>query len=244
MAYTTIKKIRDAGVSSDVEADEGKITALIALCSQFLDRATRQWFESRSLTVVVDGTDSDTLHLPVPILTVTSLKLNSDTNALSTDLYEVYNGRQLPDDRKNPRIRVGGESGYRDIYTAPMMSGRLIFRKGYRNQTISGTFGYLEEDDTIPLLIERAVTKMVVEKITSPIYTALGCTAPAPAPSPGGGVIVEESTDGHRIKYATAAAQEQRTALNGFTQDAEVHDIIKLYRAPIAIAAPVDWSYN
>ncbi len=175
MAYATINDVRAAGVTGDVEPDDDKITSLIALCSQFLDRATRQWFESRSVTFAVDGSDSDALHFAVPILTVTSLKLNSDPNALDTDLYEVYNGRQMPDDRKNPRIKLVGPSTHRSIYTSPMVSGRLIFRKGRRNQTIAGTFGYLEADDSTPLLIARAVTKMVVEKITHPIYFAPGC---------------------------------------------------------------------
>jgi len=133
---------------------------------------------------------------------------------------------------------------YRDIYTAPMRGGRMLFRKGRRNQVITGTFGYLEPDNSTPLLIKRAVLKLVVEKVTQPVYVAPGCVAPAPPPSPGSGVVVEESTDGHRIKYAAPAFEPQRSGQLGFTQDQEVLAILKMYKAPLALAAPANWSFS
>lgn len=244
MAYAIVKDVRDAGVTTTVVADDAQVLDAINLSEQFIERVTRQWFESRTLTVRLDGNDSDTLFFPLPIISVASLKINGSSNALDTSYYEVYAGRALPDDRKNPRIGLVSSTEYHDIYTSPGWSGRLVFKRGHRNQEVTGDFGYTEPDGSTPLAIKRATIKLAVEKLTSPIYAPPGCAAPAPPPSPGSGVVVSERTDGHSITYAVPAAAPQRLGFTGFTRDPEVLDILRVYRAPIGIAAPADWSFS
>lgn len=240
--YITVQDIRDEGLTSSVASD-AKVLAYIKMWQQMIERATRQWFDARAVVLSLDGTDSDTLHLPVPIITCDYVKLNDDTTELSTSLYKVYNGRQLPDDRKNPRIKLVNEQAL-DIYIAPIFGRYLIFRKGRQNQEVSGTFGYIEPDGSTPDLIKRALTKLVVEKLAKPIYSSSGSTPTPPPPIVGN--LLEELTDGHKRKYSSAGGEKKprRPGLSGFTDDPEILDIIAMYKAPIGMAAPPNPSYR
>jgi hypothetical protein len=112
--------------------------------------------------------------------------------------------------------------------------------KGRQNQEIKGTFGYVEEDGSTPKLIKRALTLLVIEKLTRPAYS--GSAGPS-VPPPILGTVIEEETDGHRLKYSQEAQATRNFGLSGITNDPEILDIVKLYRAPIGIAAPAHWSY-
>ena len=142
--YVTVQQLRDEGITATIAAD-AKVLDAIRTWQEILDRACRQWFESRTLTLLVDGSDSDTLFFGVPIISITHLKLNGATTALDTDLYRVYSSRSYPDDRHNPRIKLIGDE-LRDIYTAPLSYGRLKFLLGRQNQEIKGAFGYIEDN--------------------------------------------------------------------------------------------------
>jgi len=244
-AYITVQDIRDAGL---LEADypDDDVVASIELWQAVLERITRQWFNPRVLVLKFDGTDSDTLHFGVPIIDIEYLKLNDDPAELNTDYYRVYNGRSYPDDRRNPRLKLRSSDQYADIYTAPLTWGDLRFRKGRQNQEIKGTFGFVEEDGLTPKPIKRALLKLVIEKITKPLYTA-PTAAPAPAPPPLlAGLLQEEWTDGHKLKYTdTFKVKERRAAgFSGITQDPEIIDILRFYRAPLGIATPAHPSHT
>ena len=59
------------------------------------------------------------------------------------------------------------------------------------------------------------------------------------------GVVIGEETDGHSIRYSdTTATSSRRPGINGLLKDPEVQDIVKLYRAPIAVGATAGWSYG
>lgn len=244
MGYTTLQDVRDAGLSQADYPDDD-VNAAIDLWSAFIDRATGQWFEERAATFYLDGTDSDLIALPVPIISINEIRINDDSAALDTSLYRVYNGRgPMPDDRKHPRIQLVDLSNRsRDIYLAPDRTKRLMFRKGRQNIYVDGSFGYLEADDSTPPLIERACLKLVIEKLTNPVYD----TAPTPPPPLVSGIVLEEWTDGHRLKYAQAggAYNSRAPGLSGITSDPEILDILKLYRAPLGVAVvSADTSYR
>ncbi len=238
--YVTVQEIRDLGMPNPPTDPE--ILSLINVSQAFVERATRQWFVPRSLQFKFDGSDSDAIHLGVPIISVEFLKINDSTTALDGDLYRVYGGRSFPDDRKNPRIKLVRSSDHRDIYTAPLTDGTLKFRKGRQNQELKGLFGFVEDNGETPELIKHATKRLVVEKLTSPIFAAPGASPPLAPPPSAGGVVISEKTDGHSIRFATASVGMRRAGLSGFTQDQEVLDILKLYRAPLGIATPAHWS--
>lgn len=238
--YITLADIRALGLDSSVASDASVIAA-IATWQAFLERATRQWFQARQLVLAVDGTDSDTLHFGVPIISVEYLKLNGDVAALDATMYKVYSSRTYPRDRQNPRIKLVSNE-LRDIYTAPLSEGRLKFRKGRQNQEIKGVFGYVEADGSTPPLIVRALTKLVVEKLSTPVYNNPSSPLPLPPPLLSGS-LKEEWTDGHRLVYSTAPIGERKPGLTGITSDQEILDIIRLYKAPIGCATPAHPSY-
>jgi hypothetical protein len=95
----------------------------------------------------------------------------------------------------------------------------------------------VEEDGSAPALIKRALIKLVIEKLRAPIIPSpVSATIIPPLVA---GLISEEWTDGHKIKYALPG--EVRTVspgLSGITSDPEILMILKLYKAPIGVATP------
>jgi len=363
--YLTVQDIRDAGIAASV-ASNAAVLAAIKTWQSFVEAACQQWFEARSITMKLDGNDSDMLFFAVPIVSVEYLKANGSEDELSTDLYEIYNSRTYPDDRRNPRIKLIRSEAYRDIFVEPLTLGRLKFRKGRRNQEVKGEFGFIEDgveamgsiqfvtkanlidgetfvlddgvnsavtfyfdtsatyvpgggydatnirmnvsgdttaDDVaataktaingvgstllitagmvetggllrlendsagedgnqvieetvantgfyvwgmaggaVPPLITRALLKLVVEKLTNPVYP--NPAAPVVPAPPVLGSILEEKTDGHSTKYAQAAQMSARNfGLSGITDDPEILDIIKMFKRPRVVAVPSAWSY-
>lgn len=236
--YVTVQEIRDAGLADP--PSDAEVQSQIGLWQSFLERATRQWFRPINLELYVDGNDSDTLHFGIPIISIETLKINGDSTALDASYYKVYNADQYPIDKQNPRIKlVDTWADQRDIFTASMRYGRTLFRKGRQNQYVKGVFGYLD-NGACPKLIKRALIKLVIEKMTNPIVPGTGGVTPPPVM---GGQIIEEWVDGHKRKWADTSTRKTY-GLSGITSDQEILDIIRLYRAPIGLATPANWSYR
>lgn len=242
--YVSVADIRAEGVTTDMVSDI-RVMAAIQTWQAFLERACRQWFNPKTLIIKFDGTDSDAIHFGVPIISVDYLRVNGLKTDLQCSLYKVYNSIRYPDDRRNPRIKLVSEDEL-DIYTAPLIYGRMKFRKGRHNQEVKGTFGFTEEDGSVPLLIRRALTKLVVQKIANPIFKADPGDDTVPLPPLLQGILKKEETDGHSLEWTTAGGDIKPRApgLIGITQDQEILDIIKLYKAPIGIATPAHPSYT
>jgi hypothetical protein len=221
---------------------DAEVEAAILVWQDALDRTTRQWFDERAAVVKLDGTDSDALHFGVPIITCNSLTINDQDEVLDTDFYEVYNNRTgYPDDRRNPRIKLKrGRNG--SIFTGVVTSSR--FYKGRRNQTIDGTWGYTEADGSTPELIKRGLALLVIEKLTDPAIAPPGGNPVAPVVPTG--LLTEEETDDHRKRWDTAggATRARKPGLLGLTNNPEVLRIIELYKSPIGVAVPADWSFT
>jgi hypothetical protein len=240
--YITVQDIRNEGLSETDYSDE-KVLSYIETWQAFLERACRQWFVPKSMILEVDGNDSDTLFLGVPIISVDYLKINGQVDELNEVLYRVYSGRDANQDhRRNPKICLTRSMEWVSIYDAPLVYGEPKFRKGRKNQEVKGIFGFVEDDSGPPKMIKRALTLLVVEKLTLPIYSS-GVSAPPP---PIITSVIEEETDGHRIKYGaiTDSIKSRKAGLSGITASQEVLDIIKLYRAPFGVATPAHWSFQ
>jgi hypothetical protein len=241
--YCSVQDIRDEGITVAM-ADDAKVLSYIETWQQFIDRACRQWFNARAMILEVDGNDGDSLFFSVPIIQIDYLKLNHSAENLDESLFRAYTGRLYPDDRRNPRIKLIGPGESRNIYVpASRLTGRLKFLKGRQNQEIKGIFGYTEADGSTPKLIRRALIKLVIEKLTAPIFEDPGAVSPVPSVPPILGPILEEETDDHRIKYGQAggATVPRRAGLSGITQDTEILDILKLYKGPMGVGAPAHW---
>lgn len=239
--YISVAAVRAVGIK-DPPHDDAAVTAAIRLAQGYMERACRQWFYPKACIFRLDGPDSDTIHLPVPIITLDEVRLNDATYALDPSYYRVYNTEE---DRGNPRIALIDGRNADSIFIAPLTDGRMFFRRGRQNQYLAGTFGYVEADGSVPPAIQRAVLLLAVEKLTKPVYID-PAALPGPPPPSILGPIIEEGTDGHYAKYAMSGGNTQAkraSAFAGLTDNPEVLAIMKMYRAPIFISAPADPSY-
>lgn len=186
--------------------DADYMTAKIVAYMQVIDTHTGQWFNKRDLTVNIEGANSTMLHFSVPIIEVASIKINESTDILSTDLYRVFSSRTLPDDRRNPKIKLLNDHFFRD-----------------KLATIEGSWGWLEPDGSTPELIKQAVARLVMLDISRDPMTT------------GKGQIRAEKTDMHEIHYAFTDVALITEISSLKTGDADVDRIIQLYKAPFSI---------
>lgn len=195
----------------------------------FIDRHTRQWFNARTFDdakpVLMEGNNSETLFFPVPILEITSIRKYAGDQVLTPDSYQVFNGRDFPDDRRNPMIKLRKDDD--DV----LFAGSSKWMRGVR-AVITGIFGFLEADGSTPLMIQRATLKLAL------IYASktLGEAAETAASSGDLGPIKREKTDLHEIEYFDARSDgkggSDGTGLSG---DDEIDDVIAAYKGPIII---------
>jgi len=229
--YVSVDEIRAEGVLVSV-ADDARVLSLIKTWQAFIERVTRQWFVPRAGTWEVDGSGSTLMQLPVPIVSVTALYVNSDfETALPADEYEVYNGRGEDggrDDRKNPRIKL--VTGETSIFTGtgPLRNRQVVFEIGEKNHRIVGSFGYVEADGTTPEPIKYALRKLVVRSSTPMAGVNGGGAGPA-------GPVIEEETDRHRKRWADPLVGSKAFSTTG---DLELDQILALYKSPFSIKAP------
>lgn len=242
MGYVTVAEVRAQGLSDATAYPDPMIQTAIDLASAYIDKATRQWFTNKSMTILLDGQDSARLFLPIPIVSVSELYINArfdPSQVLPAADYIVYNGRSFPDDRKNPKIQLNRVRT--SIYQGPPFNGAgRLFVKAPRNTKIVGVFGYTEADDTTPLMIKRATMKMTLRFVETLAPNGTGTGAAAF----NSGILIGESTDGHFIQFALPSNVGIRGATFGISKDPEVEQIILLYKAPLAIAVPGNFSYS
>jgi hypothetical protein len=191
----------------------------ILLAQEFIEQHTRQWFEPRSKTIRVEGKNSNVMLLRVPIISVSEIRLNDDATAQDLVNFELYTG---VDNRRNPRIKI--RSGSRNIFTGTV--GRTFHRAAYSE--IDGSFGFVEEDGSTPLLIAKAASILALDYIKSPATVSLG----------GVGPLKREKTDLHETEYfqpddVTGASTG---AISG---NIEVDRIINMYRGPTGIGGSI-----
>lgn len=221
MGYVSVSEVRPEGLEDASKYPDARIQKQIDLWSGYVDRTCRQWFEPRSITALFDGNDSDTLLLPVPIISVSALYINGDFSApLDPTEFFVYSGRAFPDDRLNPRVKLLSQD--RDIFRSRFFGRGFV--GGKQNQKVVGQFGYTEPDGSTPELIKRAVIKMVIRNIPS-IKDNQSEIGP----------VAFEMTDGHSVQYLTPEKFGLKSSGFAVTKDAEVDQILSMFRAPVGI---------
>jgi hypothetical protein len=228
MAYATIEDVRDEGLPT--EANGGPNDTLVARwlleAQAIVHDVTRNRFEPVSGTFVFDGTNTHLLHMPLPIISVTSLTVNGNEAALDTSLYRVYNGQDLPqDDRRNPKIELRTPRFLTITSALPLFSTR-VFRRGY-DQTVVGTWGYTESDGSVPILIRRA-TVAIVMTMSDQLYTKF-----AGGRGHGIGPVTREKTDGHELQFGTLIRDVGKYVL-----PTDIENLLLSFKAPITIQAP------
>lgn len=212
------------------DGDIADLEAYIRQAMAFIDRHTRQWFNARTFDdtkpVLMEGNNSTVLFFPVPILEIHSIRKEAGSEVLDPTFYQVFNGRDFPDDRRNPMVKLRQE----DDDVLFVSSGKWM--RGVR-AVITGIFGFLEPDGSTPLLIQRATLKL------SLIYASksLGELAVSVAESGDVGPIKKEKTDLHEIEYfdARSGGKDSINDGSGLSGDDEIDDVIAAYKGPIVI---------
>lgn len=228
---------------------ESELQDFIVEAMAFIDRHTRQWFNARTFDdtnpILIEGNNSEVLFLPVPIISISSLRKQPDSQVLDPTFYQVFNSRAFPDDRKNPMIKLRQE----DDDVLFVSSGK--FMRGVRAR-LTGVFGFLEPDGSTPKMIQRATLKLAL------IYASKTLGEQAAESAEGGdvGPIKRERTDLHEIEYFDPRTSASKAALNegsGLSGDDYVDDVIAAYKGPILVTgtfpdigveAPVIWSWT
>lgn len=217
-SYITLADVRAEGIDID-ELSDARAAFLIEGWSRWIDRKTNNFFYERSLTLLLDGNGSRVMWLPFPIIELTELYINDDfVNVVSADDYIVYN-RVVPDDRLNPRVKMKRSEG--SIFSS-ITNRRFIV--GDQNQKFVGKFGYIEDDDLPPFMIQRAIMALVV--ITKELKSDSEIDQFA------GGKRIEEVTDRHRVRFANLWSDIMVWKPTGIT---EVDEAIAAYRRPAYI---------
>ena len=236
MALITISDFRFQENFKKVPPEDAKLKELIKYWQSWIEQVTGNYFEKKSISFYMDGNDSEMLHLAIPIITITHLRINDSTTDLPTDEYVVYSGRTPPnDDRQNPKI-VLKQNYRRNIFTdtpiVPTLGqvSKRRFLRGERNQYIEGEFGYLEADDSVPQPIIRALKRLVLKDANA---IAGGNTV---LDTVDKSRLISQTTDKH--SYKLSASSGSGVSLTG---DQEVDKILSAYRAPAAMAVPRDW---
>lgn len=226
--YIDVTDLRDEGLPSTVT--DARANVLIDRAEALVETITRNYFRNVSGTFVFDGNNTYILHLPIAIITITSLTINDQTSALDTSYYQVWNGRQIPqDDRRNPKIVLKNSNGS-SIFTSGFNSD--LFLKG-TNQTVVGEFGFLEPDDSVPLPIKEACIGIALLQASEENWyeSLIGM----------GGVYggkIRERTDDHEIEWGDTTKQPGRTMF-----PAPIWNRLMMYQAPRTMKIPtVRWA--
>jgi hypothetical protein len=168
--YVSVSELKAEGVDPDVT--NSRINSSILLAQSYIDKMTRQWFEPREMTVLLDG-GRTVFFLPLFCISLSEVKI--DDELLTADDYYLYN-RYYPDDRMNPKIRFARKT-----------------TKGFQNISLKGYFGYVESDSSTPLDIKKICKKMALVETKQMSDSERRDLIDR-------GRIIEEETDGHRYK--------------------------------------------
>ena len=202
--------------------------ALIEQFSDFIDEQTGQFFNKRAADVALEGNNTDTVWLPVPIIEITSLILNNAEPALTEGIDEdfvAFKGRARPqDDRRNPRIKLGIRADD-SIFSGPRHN-RFIKRTLTH---IVGYFGFLEPDGSTPLLIKKAVTILAAKEINTP----------ATSSAAGLGTLKRVKVDLHEKEFFKLGDSGVATPPANMSGIPEVDQIIAKFKTPIRIGGSI-----
>jgi hypothetical protein len=210
MAYITLEDLRVEGLTSEDYPNDDYLEGRIALAQEFIEKVTGRFFESRSsYELLLDGTGHNTLYLPIPPINGTDAitEVTISDEVLDPTYYQ-YPLSVIPDGRLNPKlIKIIG------IWPKPTYKNRL-------NIKVTGSFGFVESDGTIPPLIQYLCKKLVMWAIT-PITDASASRQSS---------IIEESLGDYRYKLSDVAHS------GGFFGDVRIDNIVSMYRSRVVKA--------
>lgn len=225
MSYATLADARAEGVTIG-QADDTRLQRLLDDATELIDTITGWWFVARSATYSLDGSGAPHLHLPAPIVSLTSVTLGGVggtvlTLTAGTGEVIVYGALTDPmSERRNPKLmRRGSESSRYP----------LKWPRGSKNVVIVGSLGMTDSTGSAPPREIREVCLRLAIRSLSLLTNAGGQALRA------AGDVVKETTDGHSYELAGAVAGAAGSwRRNGWTGDPDIDTVLMRWRAPIS----------
>lgn len=210
-----------------------RATDLITKNMQFVDRATRNFFNKRTGVFDLEGDNSPTLWLPVPIIEIEKILINST----DTELFDgedkdfvAFKGRQSPaDDRKNPMIKLGMGRSRDSIFNGSITT--RIFARGTVTK-VHGSFGYLEPDGSTPAPIKDAMKMLIFEELNKPNSNQGASNQQSAGP------LRRIKVDLHEKEFFanTSAESDKKAVLSGIHA---VDVILAQYKSPMIVSGSI-----
>lgn len=219
--YVTEAEVRAEGATGTAD----RINARIAKWEQIVEQLTGNVFRVLEPgELIFDGNNMSVLHFNLPLVEVSSVKINDETVALGADEFRAYTGRMPPqDDRRNPKIELTPSGNVSVIFR----SAPDVFLKGY-DQRITAKWGFVDDDPATPgsYVTPPAIKGAIIQLVCLDLdgYFERGSDAAR--------TKLREKTDGHEVEWA-----DSKRSVWAIIPD-DVADILLLYRRPQIITAP------
>ena len=235
--YCLPSDLRDEGLTTS-DATDRRLATTITLATDYIKRATGNYFEPQAQIIQVDGRKGHAVMLDNPICWLEKMQVLSmfDGSALDVDLSycRVYNrhltdGILSPDDRNDPKIEllrvVTLLSGDVVVGLAPLASFST-WPVGVKNVQLTGVFGYTEPDGsptgTLPNLIRHTCKLLAMRE-----YAKM-TDFDNREDRQHRGRISSESVQGYSRGY-------QARTLSGNFYDPEIDDLLSAFRRPMTL---------
>lgn len=235
-SYCSITEVRAEGYT-DPPFSDARISTLILLASKYVDKVTGRWFGARTFDetnpMVLDGRDSRSLHLSIPIIRLDKLEIenqgfiNTDLTEIDLSMVRAYNrhvaGMTQPDDRENPRIAFIQTRIPETVLTGLFPAPRT-FPLGRQNIHLQGVFGYTDPDGTsfgnVPELIRQVTCRLVTRDL---LLDSDACEK----------LNIKQKFRISSDKEGSTTVKLTELWLKGaFTGDPEIDNILMLYKRP------------
>lgn len=236
---------RQLGITA-LETSDSNLERILREVHDYIEKETRSWFRPVYLEHRVDGPNGNTLMLPLAIIGFGDIHINEASSPQSHSSYRPNFYRidgfdpsvPKPDPRYNPHLTVLRNTNlFQGNYAR---YGTRVFAAGVANVKISGVFGFLDGDGNVPPLIKRAALKLVYSTATKHSVSA-GDSIPT-------GQVTSRTVDFYSESYYQMKGSST-VLTSSLARSPEVEQILKTFRAPLALGAPVlssemyNWSW-
>lgn len=195
---------------------------------RFFEEATGWFFVKVDGELDLNGNGEVRLNLPYPVVSsgqggdgIESITLFDEDDAVDDALYEVNQGAQpgVADPRLNAYVEYVANSSVATASRSPEAELHAVWPYGVQNIHLDGSWGYLEPDGSTPVLVKKAIAKLVIRELAD----LDDCDDQEDLRR--GGIVSESVTGRSHTFHANAVG-------HGVTGDPEIDRIIRRYRRP------------
>lgn len=237
--YVSPTQVRDEGVDATTLSDS-RLEFLLEVIQSIIEERTRNVFRPVYRTIRFDGPQADRIFLGQPIIGIESLSVRDGATFDNTTLAVAFERadqkhrfRPHPDHRRNPTISLRGDI---NVFSAGLFTRSIgKFGAGRMNYRLSGVFGFVETDGTVPAMLQDAMLRLVIYAVTTLGDSILG-GGTSGGSSGGGGPLKKIKAGGYEIEYNVGDSAGAASSLNeALLQSRIVEEELKQFRAPQAI---------